>query len=291
METQVTEIFEELVNLFMQDLRDKSRSELTVAAYGSDLRGFGEYLTEVGYPATFPHVSVLPQMYMGYFRSRGLADATITRKLTCLRTFYDFLVRTGRCEANPFRTIKSPRSTKPLPKVLTVEQAVRLLEAPPADTWIGARDRLMFHLLYSSGMRVSELVSLDLQDLNMAEMTARVRNSHGGTRTVPLRPAAMEALRLYLRNRARQFKSDEAMDYVPLLVNKDGKRISQRSVRRKLDLYLRQIGFDMEISPHTLRHTCAVHMLKAGADPEEVRQRLGHQSMQQVRQYQAMLER
>jgi integrase/recombinase XerC len=106
-----------------------------------------------------------------------------------------------------------------------------------------------------------------------------------------LGPGALEVLRLYLRNRAKQFKSEESIDWVPLLVNKDGKRISQRSVRRKMDLYLRQIGFDMEISPHTLRHTCAVHMLKAGADPEEVRQRLGHQSMQQVRQYQAMLER
>ena len=229
-------------------------------------------------------VSVEPvdlRAYLAVLRNSGYTKTTIARKLASLRSFYRFLVRTRQIEDSPAGVIRTPRQDKRLPKCLDVEQVTALLETPQAGTFLGARDKAILETIYSGGLRISELVGLDAEDLDEFAQAVRVRGKGKKERLVPLGGPALAAIEAYLPFRSQ----NGAGEYGPLFINDDGGRLTDRSIRRRLDYYLKACGIPIHISPHTLRHSFATHMLNAGADLRSVQELLGHASLSTTQIY------
>ncbi len=220
--------------------------------------------------------------FLTHLADQQYSPATMARKIATLRSFYKWAEKRGVAAKNPMTMIRTPRQSKRLPKAVTVEEVERLLSAPDDGEVLGARDRAMLETLYSTGIRVSELVDLNIDDLDEMGEALRVRGKGKKERLVPLGSHAIAAIRHYVqmvRNDRRFSESwSPANTNRVLFINKHGGRISSRSVRRKLDKYLRQVGLDPTISPHTLRHSFATHLLDNGADLRSVQELLGHQS-------------
>lgn len=221
--------------------------------------------------------------YLASMRTAGLSNSSIARKLSSLRSFYKFLIRTGRLDASPVTSVRTPRQRRRLPACLDPQQVSALLQAPDTSTPLGARDRAMLETVYSSGLRVSEMVSLNIEDLDEFAGALRIRGKGRKERLVPLGTKAVEAVEHYLRKRGEA--GNGGVRRGPLFVNRRGQRISQRSVRRMLDKYLKQAGLDPSVSPHALRHSFATHMLNAGADLRSVQEMLGHASLSTTQVY------
>jgi integrase/recombinase XerC len=222
--------------------------------------------------------------FLTFLHEREYSKATAARKLATLRSFYKFCLRRSYIGANPVSTIRTPKQEKRLPKFLDVEQIRKLLSTPDDSTLLGARDRAMLETLYSTGVRVSELVALNIADVDMVGESLRVRGKGRKERVTPIGPTALAAIRKYMEMRAGDPRN-ATFNPEPLFVNKHGQRLSTRSVRRKLDKYLTMCGLDPSISPHTLRHTFATHMLNNGADLRSVQELLGHQSISTTQVY------
>jgi integrase/recombinase XerC len=215
--------------------------------------------------------------------------ATMARKIATLRSFYKWANRRGLARTNPMTAIRTPRQSKRLPKAVSIEQIEKLLATPNEQEVLGMRDRAMLETLYSTGIRVSELVGMNVEDLDDTGEALRIRGKGKKERIVPLGTHALGAVRKYIR----MVQTDTRFNGVwgpdknhgPLFVNKHGKRLSSRSVRRKLDKYLKSAGLDTDISPHTLRHSFATHLLENGADLRSVQELLGHQSLSTTQIY------
>ena len=223
--------------------------------------------------------------FMADLTTHAYSKSTTARKLATIRSFYKFLVKRNYVSGNPAATIKTPKQEKKLPKFLEYDQVKRLLNTPPANTWLGARDRAMMEVLYSTGMRVSELVALNMDDVDFLGEVIHVRGKGKKERICPIGSTALQGIQGYMEFRTRRMASDSAFDSKVLFANKHGKRMSARSVRRKMDKYLIEAGLDPSISPHTLRHSFATHMLNNGADLRSVQELLGHQSLSTTQIY------
>jgi integrase/recombinase XerC len=221
---------------------------------------------------------------MAFLQQQDYSRATTARKLATLRSFYKFCVRRGYIGTSPVAAIRTPKQERRLPKCLEVEEVQRLLEAPNVATVLGARDRAMLETMYSTGIRVSELVALRIEDVDFMGEALQVRGKGKKERLTPIAPTALAAIRRYLEMRKSDTKW-EGSNRELLFVNKHGQALSTRSVRRKLDKYLRECGLDPAISPHTLRHSFATHMLNNGADLRSVQELLGHQSLSTTQVY------
>ncbi|MGE3181580.1 MAG: tyrosine recombinase XerC [Phycisphaerae bacterium] len=222
--------------------------------------------------------------FMANLRDKNYCKSTVARKLATLRSFYKFLLKRSYLSTNPVAPIRTPKQDKKLPKCLSVEQIEKLLSNPDKSTLLGARDRAMLELLYSTGMRVSELVALNTNELDLGQSVVQVRGKGKKQRVIPLGPGAVQAILHYLDLRRKDGRSG-SFDTEALFINKHGKRLSTRSVRRKLDKYLLEAGLDLSVSPHTLRHSFATHMLRRGADLRSVQEMLGHQSLSTTQIY------
>lgn len=222
--------------------------------------------------------------FLGFLGTKSYSKSTIARKLATLRSFYKFCLRRSYIESHPLATIRTPKQEKRLPKFLEIEQISKLLGTPDDNTLLGSRDRAMLEVLFSTGVRVSELVDLNLADVNFEGRTIRIRGKGKKQRTAPVGPTAIGAINRYLELRRADVRSAR-FDQEALFVNKHGQRLSTRSVRRKLDKYLAECGLDPAISPHTLRHSFATHMLNNGADLRSVQELLGHQSLSTTQIY------
>jgi integrase/recombinase XerC len=229
--------------------------------------------------------------FLTHLDSFGYSPATTARKIATLRSFHKWMLKRGYIASNPMMLIRTPKQAKRLPKAISVEQIEKLLSMPDNGETLGARDRAILETLYSTGVRVSELVDLNRSDLEMNEQAVRIRGKGKKERIVPLGTHALSAIRHYLTllepdqrfAKLRERAMTEAN--VPLFVNKNGGRLSSRSVRRKLDKYLIMSGLDASISPHTLRHSFATHLLDNGADLRSVQELLGHQSLSTTQIY------
>lgn len=215
--------------------------------------------------------------------------ATMARKIATLRSFYKWAERRGIAPANPMTVIRTPKQGKRLPKAITIEQIEKLLVTPGDKDVLGMRDRAMLETLYSTGLRVSELVDLNVEDLDESGEALKVRGKGKRERIVPLGKHALASIQRYMtlvRNEPR-FAALWAAGGTgkSLFMNKHGGRLSSRSVRRKLDKYLKEAGLDPTISPHTLRHSFATHLLENGADLRSVQELLGHQSLSTTQVY------
>ncbi|MFZ9010527.1 MAG: tyrosine recombinase XerC [Anaerohalosphaeraceae bacterium] len=223
--------------------------------------------------------------YMAELGENHYSKSTTARKLATLRSFYKFLVKRDHVSSNPVVSIKTPKQDKKLPKFLEYEEVVRLLNTPPANTCLGARDRAILEVLYSTGMRVSELVSLNMDDVDFLSEVIHIRGKGKKERICPIGSSALQSIQNYIEFRNRRMANDSNFDSRVLFANKHGQRLSTRSVRRKMDKYLVEAGLDPAISPHTLRHSFATHMLNNGADLRSVQELLGHQSLSTTQIY------
>jgi integrase/recombinase XerC len=288
--------FSPLVRQFLEYLRlEKHFSDYTVKSYGADLIQFGQFLMgEIGGPKA---VSELPldgrqlacdpmvvREFLAYLYGQNYTKSTTARKLATLRSFYKFLVRRGMLSVNPLSTIRTPKQEKRLPKCLDLEQVQKLLDAPGDADLLSARDKAMLEVLYSSGIRVSELVDLNMEDMDLTEGVLRVRGKGRKQRLTPIGSQAISALKRYFDMRARDTRT-QVGPAGRVFLNKHGQSLSTRSVRRKLDKYLQAAGLDPGISPHTLRHSFATHLLNNGADLRSVQELLGHQSLSTTQIY------
>jgi len=225
--------------------------------------------------------------FLSFLSEQDYSPATMARKIATLRSFYKWLLKRGLVDANPMLLIRTPKQPKRLPKAIDVQQIERLLSAPDDKTLLGARDRAILETLYSTGIRVSELVGINRADLDETGEAIIIRGKGRRERIVPLGSHALGALRNYLAildgDLRKAGLSSEPKS--PLFINKHGGRLSTRSVRRKVTKYLLTAGLDVEISPHTLRHSFATHLLDNGADLRSVQELLGHQSLSTTQVY------
>jgi integrase/recombinase XerC len=215
------------------------------------------------------------------------SSATMARKIATLRSFYRWMDKTGIIASNPMLLIRTPRQNKRLPKAIDVSQVEQLLAAPDDSDLLGARDRAILETLYSTGIRVSELVGINRADIDEAGQAMIVRGKGKKERIVPLGSHALIALRHYIQMLNNDPRSAEGAHdgEAALFINKHGGRLSTRSVRRKVSKYLAKAGLDPDISPHTLRHSFATHLLDNGADLRSVQELLGHQSLSTTQVY------
>ena len=222
--------------------------------------------------------------FLMFLDSKDYSTSTTARKLATLRSFYKFCLRRGYVSSNPLTSIRTPKQQKRLPKYLELDQILKLLQAPDDTTLLGSRDRAMLEVMFSTGVRVSELVDLGVADVDFMGACIRVRGKGRKERISPVSPSALSALRRFMEIRNKDPRASQ-FDQETLFINKHGQRLSTRSVRRKLDKYLLEAGLDPTISPHTLRHSFATHMLNNGADLRSVQELLGHQSISTTQTY------
>lgn len=227
--------------------------------------------------------------FLAYLGEQQYSAATMARKIATLRSFYKWADKRGLADSNPMTLIRTPRQAKRLPKAITIEQVEKLLSAPGDAEVLGCRDRAMLETLYSTGIRVSELVGMNQEDADLAGQALQIRGKGRKERVVPLGSHAVGSIARYIERAKNDpvFKPyfESQRPGTPLFLNKHGGRMSARSVRRKLDKYLKQAGLDPTISPHTLRHSFATHLLDNGADLRSVQELLGHQSLSTTQVY------
>ena len=284
------------IALFLHHLKyERNASSHTLRNYESDLLQFYDFLAPPAPEGKRRHVP-LEQIdhltireYMASLYDKKKKKSSIHRKVASLRTFFRFLCREGQLEVNPANLVSSPRVERHLPSYLTIEQMVRLIEAAETETVLGKRDRAMLELLYASGLRVSELVGLNLADVYFSNQSVRVKGKGRKVRVVPFGDHARVALQGYLGVRG-QLLLEAQVDSAPfdahaLFLNYQGTRITTRSVARMIDKYCRQCVDLQRISPHSLRHSFATHLLDAGADLRAIQELLGHARLSTTQQY------
>ncbi|MBN1554524.1 MAG: tyrosine recombinase XerC [Phycisphaerae bacterium] len=296
-----------LMQAFLDHLEtERNFSTHTIRSYAVDLMQFAQYLAATGNGANLERLrpddladmepmspprfqerlrTVRPmeiRSYLAVLRNGDYSKATTARKLASLRSFFKYLVRTGVVDSSPVSVIRTPRLDKRLPKFLDVEQISALLTAPNPMSLLGARDRAILETLYSAGLRIGELVALNIEDLDEFHGALRVRGKGKKERLAPLGDKAVAAIRSYLKMR---FAKLGRVEHGALFVNRAGDRITDRSIRRKINKYMLQAGIATHISPHTLRHSFATHMLNAGADLRSVQEMLGHENLSTTQIY------
>jgi integrase/recombinase XerC len=260
---------------------ERNASDLTIKAYREDLFAFAEWIGQAE-AGRIQLDSLTPQQlrqFQAALQQAGYARTTIARKLASLRSFFKFAMREGMASSNPAKPLRNPRSSRKLPHVLTSEEVGRLLVAPPAISEAGLRDRAILETMYSSGLRVSELVGLRDGDLDFSQGITRVRGKGRKERISPLGSFAIKAIQAYAGRRSRSPESEKLGRSAPVFVNRFGNILTTRSVGRMLEKYIAKAELDSRTSPHTLRHSFATHLLDRGADIRSVQELLGHKSL------------
>ena len=331
-----------IVNAFLNYLKfEKHYSEHTISSYAADLRQFADFVvsnsdTEYNEQTNYIHqdgntsVSLLVQTkshieqllltvdsdlarkYLILLGVNQFSKATVSRKFSCLRSFYKFLKKQNSIALNPIDSVRAPMQIKKLPKTLEYEQIQSLLQMPEMNNWLGARDRAILETLYSTGIRLSELVALNMNNIDFSAEVVHIQTNGKKERVLSLSCSSLQAINFYieLRNKKAQNKrflqmrlsslstiqfyrnkkmlNDNVYNSEVLFVNQSGGRLSGRSVRRNMDKYLEMAGLDRSVSPRTLRHSFAIHMLEKGIKPRKLQELLGHQTHSTTRVYSYM---
>ena len=274
-------MLEEYYTQFFEHLRyERNVSEHTLRNYTSDLLQFLEHIAPFDAAGKRREVSIRDidhltiREWLAELHGLNKKKTSIARKLASLRTFFQFLVREGMLEMNPAKLVSTPRIERKLPSHLSIEDAVRFIETPDIGTDLGKRDRAILEFLYATGIRVSELTKLDIKDIDFQGKSVRVTGKRRKQRIVPFNDLALQALIGYLSVR-NSFLANE-QDEKAVFLNYQGTRITTRSVGRMVDKYITQCADIHDISPHSLRHSFATHLLDSGADLRHIQELLGH---------------
>ncbi|MBL7135002.1 MAG: tyrosine recombinase XerC [Candidatus Marinimicrobia bacterium] len=278
---------EVLIDKFLRYLKqERGYSDYTVEAYQSDVRQFLDFYAE--YSNTVPvKISEVNKIgirhFLGMLSESGLEMSSISRKLASLKAFFKFLARQGYISGNPAAMVKSPKTKKHLPVVLSEEQVSKVMEIPDAISFVGLRNRLILELLYSTGIRLGELISLNIGDVNFNKMTICVFGKGSKERIVPFGKKVKTALDNYLKIRQTVLVSVTLES--PLLVSTRDRRIARQTVQKAVRKLLEEVSEQEHLSPHVLRHSFASHLLDHGADLNAVKDLLGHNSLSTTQLY------
>lgn len=264
----------------------KQASANTIASYMRDIRQFSVWLCTYSGVELVDASQLNISDYLEYLHKDGRSGATISRSLTSLKNFYAYLITSGFLEKTPVTDIHIDRGEKKLPQILSGREIELLLAQPVCVDAKGCRDKAMLEVMYATGIRVSELIELDIDDVNLELGTLKC-SSAKKTRIIPLYPAALHALRVYVRDIRQSMLSDA--DESALFVNVNGARMSRQGFWKILKFYQHTAHIDKEITPHTLRHSFAVHLLENGADLGSLQELMGHCDISSTQLYTQMV--
>ncbi len=278
------------ISSFLEYLRfQRNYSAHTLRGYRSDLLEFHHYLTRGGkdahlHPRQIDHISI--RDFLGHLHQKGNAKTSIARKLAAIRSFFRYLYSEGKVPSNPARLVHSPRLPDRTPRFLSVREVETILELPDPGTDRGMRDRAILELLYASGLRISELVGINLEDLSLEQQVTKVYGKGKKERLVPFGKKAEQALRHYVEKRgALLSRQRTAREPNALFLNLRGSRISARSVERNLKEYIKNSALLLDVHPHLFRHSFATHLLNNGADLRCIQELLGHENLSTTQKY------
>lgn len=281
----------QLIDGFLNHLRiEKSASSMTLISYRTDLSQFLDYLSA---QQNLPVESISKEMvthrtvrnYMAHLQKSGFSRSTMARKLASIRSFVKYLCREEILPGNPIAAVATPKQEKKLPRFLYPAEVEDLLNAPDMTRGAGIRDKAILELFYASGIRVSELVSLDMQDMDLMEGAVRVLGKGNKEREIPIGVKAIEALNAYIEGPRKRMQKLSQRNEKAVFLNKFGRRLTARSVRNIVNKYVEEIALNQKVSPHTLRHTFATHLLNGGADLRAVQELLGHVKLSTTQVY------
>lgn len=271
------DVMQEQIAGFLRYLEvERSASEHTLRAYRKDLEAFSGFVRKK--PADVELLDV--RAFIAMQIKGGLSKTTAGRRLASIRSFMKYLYREGYITANPAKLVSNPKTPKLIPQFLSVDDTFSLVEKPEGTGFMPSRDRAILELLYSSGLRVSEIAGLNMEDVNTREGLVKVRGKGRKERIVPVGAKAVEAIKSYIAEKLLLRKKDKAF-----FLNQRGGRLSDRGIRRIVVKYARMLGIRGAIGPHTLRHTFASHLLQAGADLRVIQELLGHSSLSTTQKY------
>jgi len=272
------------IELYLSEIQHaRNYSEHTLRAYRTNLTEFAEFLNGLGVPLVEAE-GMAVRSFLASLRERELSRPTIARKLSAIRSLYKFLATRGTCPVNPLVGLRTPRLRRKLPRFLDEKEVRRLVESPDTSTLAGLRDRAILETLYSTGMRVGELVGMNVGDADFLSEAIRTRGKGKKERLVPVGRIALAAVEEYLERR-RLAEKTRLQPSTPLFINKLRTRLTARSVNRILKKYILTVGLKGRITPHTLRHTFATHLLNRGADLRSVQELLGHEHLSTTQIY------
>ena len=261
---------------------EKKASKNTVSSYIRDIRQFGDYLAIRG-SASFADVDdAMASEYVAWLRGANKSVATVSRCIASLKNFYNYLLTNGLVEENPASNLVPDKSEHKLPQILTSKEVELLLEQPETTDMKGYRDKAMLELLYATGIRVSELIELEVSDVNLAAGVIKCR-SNDKSRMIPLYPAAVHALKEYMEFIRPQMIASE--DEKVLFVNVSGTKMSRQGFWKLIKSYQAKAKITKDITPHTLRHSFAAHLLENGADLHSIQEMLGHADISSTQIY------
>ncbi len=281
-------MIEKLILEFMSKLEhEKGFSEHTLRAYHKDLLQFDTFLKDEKRNSLKEVNHLLLRKFLAILRSKDYTKSTIARKLASLRSFFKFLIREGELVSNPFEMLRTPKQEKKLPHFLSINDVDVLLKTPDCSNVMGLRDMAILETLYSTGIRVSELVGLDENNIDFFGGMIKVQGKGRKERLVPIGSHAIKAINEYVDSKSKSNKNENKKvgRSGPLFLNKFGGRLTARSVARSLDKYLKMSGVNLLTSPHTFRHSFATHLLDNGADLRAVQELLGHSNLSTTQTY------
>ncbi|MFN3966175.1 MAG: tyrosine recombinase XerC [Endomicrobiia bacterium] len=272
-----------LIKKFIISLRQRGLSLNTIRAYESDLKEFNCFIDkEFGKSAEFEKTTkIIVRSYLTSIGEKFKSPTTIARKIYSLRSFFKFLVQEGIVTQNIFSYISTPKIRKKLPVFLTEKEMKKLLDFKKDESPFGVRDQAILETLYSCGLRVSEIVSLNIDDIDFFSGTVRTIGKGNTERIVPIGNTALKAIYKYLKFRKKNVQPNEQA----LFLNYKGKRISDRSIRKILNKWISKTAIKKNVSPHVIRHSFATHMLNAGCDLRSVQEMLGHKNLSTTQIY------
>jgi len=276
-----------LLNLYVDHLRvERGLSENTISSYANDIEGYIAFLKRDGVVGPL-HVSPeVPGRYISGLHWQGLKPASISRKMSALKSFHGFLLRDGHSASDPSAPLETPRLLKKLPKAIPIHEVERLLESAVPEDEFSLRDRAILELMYATGLRSSEVISLRISDLNLEERFLRCLGKGRKERTVPIGEVAARFMERYLREARRKLLKGGRSDIV--FVSGRRRRLSRMTLWNIVRKYAARAGLSEHVSPHTLRHSFATHLLQGGADLRVVQELLGHSSIATTQVYTAL---
>lgn len=281
---------EEWIESFLEYLKlERNCSTHTVNAYRRDLGEFRAYLRQGRgeariEPAEIDHITI--RDFLGTLHQKGNQKTSVARKLAAVRSFFRFLHREAVIEKNPARLVQTPRLPKRNPRYLSLQEVETILDLPDTASEAGVRDRSMLELLYGTGMRIGELVGLNIEDISLKQGLLKVRGKGRKERLIPFGSAAAESIQSYLPVRTRVLKRTRRTDEPnALFLNLRGTRLTARSVQRLLNGYIQKSALFLNVHPHLFRHSFATHLLNRGADLRAIQELLGHESLSTTQRY------